>query len=244
MPFTPAHAAIVLPFLRSKYTSATGLIIGTVTPDFEYFFKLSAESRYGHTLLGLLYYDLPVSCFLAFIFHVIVKEKLITNLPRAFQNRLQTLRIFNFTSYFRNNYDVFLLSALLGAASHNFWDNFTHGDGFFINQLSIYDGIKVPFNNVNYPLWFALQYVSTVIGLLAVGLYLYFMKIESSTAVKPKILYWLMILVLAVLIILVRFNFKLAHAQAGNFIIACIGAACYAVVLISFVPYSRNKVYG
>jgi hypothetical protein len=83
MPFTPAHSAIVLPFVRinPKYVSATGLIIGSLTPDFEYFFKMSVNGVHGHTLPGLLYFDLPVATALALVFHLVVKRNFINNVP-------------------------------------------------------------------------------------------------------------------------------------------------------------------
>ena len=54
MPFTPAHTALVLPFIQKRYLSATGLIAGSVAPDFEYFFKMSTNGVHGHTIPGLL----------------------------------------------------------------------------------------------------------------------------------------------------------------------------------------------
>ena len=54
MPFTPAHPAIVLPLIRSRYFSATGLIIGSLSPDFEYFFKMSVDSIYSHSKGGII----------------------------------------------------------------------------------------------------------------------------------------------------------------------------------------------
>ncbi|WP_220463965.1 DUF4184 family protein [Adhaeribacter radiodurans] len=43
MPFTFSHPAIVLPLtlLLRKWYSLTGLVIGSLTPDFEYFYQFS-----------------------------------------------------------------------------------------------------------------------------------------------------------------------------------------------------------
>lgn len=42
MPFTFAHPAAVLPFAKkhSKHISVTALILGSMAPDFEYFYTL------------------------------------------------------------------------------------------------------------------------------------------------------------------------------------------------------------
>ena len=54
MPFTFSHPAIVLPlkYLPKKWFSFTGLIIGSMTPDFEYFLRMKVKSDYSHTLNG------------------------------------------------------------------------------------------------------------------------------------------------------------------------------------------------
>lgn len=55
MPFTFSHPAIILPFkyLPNRWISMTGLIIGSLTPDFEYFIRMKIESYYSHTNAGL-----------------------------------------------------------------------------------------------------------------------------------------------------------------------------------------------
>jgi hypothetical protein len=39
MPFTLSHQPFFLPFLKIKKLSATALIIGSMSPDFEYFLE-------------------------------------------------------------------------------------------------------------------------------------------------------------------------------------------------------------
>src|SRR6187549_1453109 len=131
MPFTPAHTAIVLPFIKlnRRFFSATGLIVGSVTPDFEYFFKMSVSGEHSHTIPGLFYFDLPVGFFLALVFHEVVKKRFIRNLPSGLQTRLQPLGSIDFVQYIRSNTFVFIFSVLLGSASHILWDAFTHYNG-------------------------------------------------------------------------------------------------------------------
>ncbi len=49
MPFTFSHPAIVLPFLKKKHFSATALVVGTMSPDLEYFFRMKIQSEISHT---------------------------------------------------------------------------------------------------------------------------------------------------------------------------------------------------
>ncbi|MDF2679050.1 MAG: hypothetical protein K0R47_240 [Brevibacillus sp.] len=60
MPFTFAHPAIVLPLRESRSFHFPALIIGSMAPDFEYFFRMQAYSAYSHTILGVFYMDVPL----------------------------------------------------------------------------------------------------------------------------------------------------------------------------------------
>lgn len=81
MPFTFAHPAIILPlpFLNKRWFSLTGLIIGSMIPDFEYFIRMRIQSIYSHTLAGIFWFDLPLALLISFIFHNKVKNLLFQN---------------------------------------------------------------------------------------------------------------------------------------------------------------------
>jgi hypothetical protein len=245
MPFTPAHSAIVLPFIRinPRFVSATGLIVGSISPDFEYFFKMSVGDEHGHTLPGLLYFDLPVSIALALVFHLIVKKRLIENLPGYFQKRFHALYSFDFLGYIRVYYIPFAVSALIGALSHIFWDGFTHNGAFFVNALSFYDGAHIRFGGVNYPLWYALQNISTYVGLAVVAAYIVFMRSADVAVVTPSIKYWLIVCAIILIIIFIRFNFEPMKADSGNLVISLISAGCIATIIAGLLPL-RNRRHG
>ncbi|MDN3635772.1 DUF4184 family protein [Neolewinella lacunae] len=135
MPFTFAHPAVVLPFayLPKRWCSMTGLIIGSLTPDFEYFIKMRIESNFSHTLAGMFWFDLPMGILLSFIFHHFVRNALFENLPMILRDRLVAFTSFSWNAYFLQHWWVVLVSILIGAASHILWDGFTHHNGFFWN---------------------------------------------------------------------------------------------------------------
>jgi hypothetical protein len=245
MPFTPAHSAIVLPFIRinPRYVSATGLIAGSIAPDFEYFFKMSVSGVHGHTLLGLFYFDLPVSIAIAFVFHVVVKRNLIDNLPVILQSRFRHVYNLDFLNYFRRHYVAFIMSALIGALSHIFWDNFTHATGWFVNTLPFYEGAYLPFDGVNYPLWYALQHISTAVGLAFIFIYVAFMRADEKMVVKPSFTYWLFVLTIIVIVIFMRFNFNPMQADLGNFVVSTVSASCLAVFAAGMLPI-RKRIHG
>ena len=96
MPFTFSHPAIILPltFLPKKWYSLTGLVIGSLTPDFEYFLRMKIQSNYSHSLSGIFWFDIPLSICLAFIFHNYVRNSLFDNLPTILKSRLTNYKAF------------------------------------------------------------------------------------------------------------------------------------------------------
>lgn len=130
MPFTFSHPALVIPLLRRRralpWLSATGLLTGSVAPDFEKFFSLHLASSHSHTLASIFYFSLPVALALAFVFHLLVRQPLLAHLPEGLQRRAGKYQVFDWPGYFRQHYPGVLLSIVLGAAGHLFWDGFTH----------------------------------------------------------------------------------------------------------------------
>ncbi len=125
MPFTFAHPAIVLPLkvVSDKYISMIGLVIGSITPDFEYFFRLKVESKYSHTWAGLIWFDLPLGLLLTYFYKDLIKDKLIDHLPEVLNRRFSAFKRNKYRSGQIHYFFVLLFSVLIGAASHLFWDN-------------------------------------------------------------------------------------------------------------------------
>src|SRR6188768_3414024 len=97
MPFTFSHPAIILPLtcLPRKWFSLTGLVIGSLTPDFEYFLRMKIQGHYSHTISGIFCFDLPLGILLAFIFHNVVRNSLFDNLPTILKSRLLAFKHFD-----------------------------------------------------------------------------------------------------------------------------------------------------
>jgi hypothetical protein len=241
MPFTPAHPAIVLPLLKSRYFSATGLVVGSISPDFEYFFKASVSGVHGHTLPGLFYFDLPVSIFLAFTFHLVIKESLISNLPAFLQSRMQSLRELNFKNYLSTHFLIFLISALIGAFSHIFWDSFTHNGRYFVNAFPILRTAYIPFDGARYPLWYVLQHLSTAVGLTIILVYVLRMKkLQGHTTHQPRLSYWIAIILLSCIFFSLRFVLFSVLFEIGNVVVSAMSSLMLAMCIVSLVPYFNS----
>lgn len=103
MPFTFSHPAIILPltYLPKKWFSLTGLVIGSLTPDFEYFIRMRIKSDYSHTIEGLFWFDLPLGLLIAFIFHNIVRDSLFDNLPTFLNSRISKFKQLKWNEHFK-----------------------------------------------------------------------------------------------------------------------------------------------
>jgi hypothetical protein len=196
MPFTISHPALVLPakYLPAKWVSMTGLIVGSITPDFEYFMRMKVESIYSHTWAGMFWFDLPLSLLITFVYHYIVRDSFICNSPRFLKRRLSRYMDFNWMDYFRHNFFTVLICLLVGIASHIFWDSFTHPRGDFVKiipylkETSTIDGFRIP----NYRI---MQNLSTLVGGIIV--FISIMSIPRAKEYAPSrnpFYYWFIVI--------------------------------------------------
>jgi hypothetical protein len=206
---------------------------------------MSVNSNYSHTKEGLFYFDLPVTIALSILFHQIVKKNLISNVPYFFQKRFSDTLQLNFIKYLKKNWWIFLLSALLGAASHIVWDSFTHNNRFFARQFSeIYRSTSFPFMGANYPLFYVLQQVSTVVGLTAVTLYVLLKKpFPTAALTSPRIAYWLVVLCISIVVIKVRFYIYPDDYDLGNTVVTSISGLLIGVVCCGFINFKNTIHY-
>lgn len=239
MPFTAAHPALVLPLIKGnpRFISATGLIAGSLAPDFEYFFKFSVNGIHGHTIWGLFYFDIPVAALLAVIFHGVVKNNLIDNLPVPIQSRFQVVRHFHFKPYLQENVIAFLLCCWLGAASHVLWDSFTHNGAYFTRRIALYEHTSFEIMGTRYPLFFVLQHASTIVGFLVIALYVFFMRKEALNSRRPAISYWAVVAGITFSVVCVRFMIKSSDFNPGNFIVTLISGGCLGVIVAGLLRF-------
>ena len=240
MPFTFSHPAIVLPLMlgRRKLFSLTGLVIGSLTPDFEYFLRMKIQSNFSHTLMGMFWFDLPLGILLAFIFHNTVRNHLFVNLPTILSSRLAKFNQFDWNDYFRKNWFVVVISVLFGAGSHLFWDSFTHENGYFVQKIPAMLN-KVNFFGREVPMLKVLQHLSTLAGGIAIAFALF--KIEPNTHITGKAnrRYWLILAMLTLSIIAVRLLSGLDYQLYGNVIVTAISAG---LISLSLTPWFSGKI--
>lgn len=245
MPFTFSHPAIVLPINKkfSRYVDLTGLVLGSMAPDFEYFLRFKPLGTIGHNLVGFIFLNLPLCFILAYIYHYIIKDIFILCLPRPLDNWYEYLRqskspwiLKNLKSIF-----IFIYSSLLGMLTHVLWDAFTHESGFFV---TIFPPLQKKLLILNYkiPVFKLFQHGSTLIGLIIIVACLYFLRDKNAIRIKGfsnkvKWAYYLSILLCGLFMI-----FNRMHILKGNelrflgvYIVTFINGCLVGVVIVSLI---------
>ena len=239
MPFTFSHPAIILPltFLPRKWFSLTGLVIGSLTPDFEYFIRMRIQSNYSHTISGLFWFDLPLGIILAFIFHNIVRDSFLVNLPNLLKSRFSNFMQFEWNNYFKNNWFIVIISILTGAASHLFWDSFTHEHGYFVRTIPALSN-SIDFFGNHVPAVKILQHSSTIIGGITILIAMLKITPEKTIIGKSNFKYWGILISLSIAIITFRLIFGLDYKLLGHFIVTSISAGLISLIL---TPLLMNR---
>jgi hypothetical protein len=161
MPFTPAHAAAAWPVRKALgRLPLSALIIGTLSPDYEYFLRLAPISRWGHTPIGLVAFCIPVSIAVWFVFRRVVRPALIDLLPPGLASALAPPS---------TSWAWAIVAVSVGALTHAVWDGFTHDHDWAVTawpflRTDVAPGLLPGLR------WYKLfQHASTVGGLLAVA---------------------------------------------------------------------------
>lgn len=232
MPFTFSHPAIILPlkFLPRRWFSLTGLVIGSMAPDFEYFLRMKTQSDYSHTIAGIFWFDLPLGILLAFTFHNIVRNSLFKNLPSIFKSRLLNFNEFNWNQYFKLNWSVVIISILVGTASHIFWDGFTHQTGYFVNEIpSLRKVLEV--SNLQIPVFKILQHLSTIVGAIIILFAVLKLPIIKHDNQVMNAQYWMILLIITLVIITLRIFTGLNIKLYGYVIVSLISAILISLII-------------
>jgi hypothetical protein len=232
MPFTFSHPALVLPLTRVRGVSVTGLVAGSVVPDFEKYLKMAPQNVYSHRWDAILWFNLPLAILLSFIFHALVRDALINNLPEGFRKHLYTFTSFNWWSTFREHYHLVMLSIIIGAASHLLWDSVTHAEGSLVQAWEFLQrNLKI--GVVYMPVFGLLDLLSSLLG---VGVIFYAMRRLPAVPLAKrsltlKMAYWSVVWQLALLVIAIRIGTGLALRDQWEVLFTAISAVLIGLIV-------------
>lgn len=247
MPLTFAHPAAVLPFSRdSKYVNFLALVLGSMSPDFEYFLRGMPYGEIGHTCFGFITFNLPIVVIVYLIYKACIHRTLFRHLPSILQDTYsqkkssaRSLKVF-----------IFLYSALFGMLTHVVWDSFTHLGGFMVSNLSILTS-TVHIYGFNIPIFKFLQHGSTIVGIIAIIGYMYFRTAKNrctgdrNTGPKQKLMYWGQIALLTTLLFCLWYLIDSVSIESyGIIVVRIIDSALISllIVSISFQHFYRAKI--
>lgn len=241
MPFTFSHPAIVLPLYKrfQHWFSLTGLIVGSITPDFEYYIRMTKTRLYTHNWGGLFWADLPLGIILAFIFHNVVKQPLVAHLPPVFKRKLLPYTTLRWNTYCSQHFFVVCISLLIGGASHLVWDSITHDNGDIARFLHI-SGYRYTLGHVRLHITSWLQLLSSVLGMwYIVWVIVQLPNYPTSLAHLPSYTikyFWWKVLAIMFIIIGIRFYIS-AINRPVNMLITILAAGMYGLTITAlFYP--------
>ena len=186
----------------------------------------------------MFWFDLPLTIILAFVFHLILRDSLIDNLPSSLNRRLVTFKIFNWLKYFKENYFVVIISCIIGGATHILWDSFTHENGQFVQSL---EGLRNTLTIAGYsiPIYKLLQHFSTIIGALII-IYSLFQFPQDKKVVNHKTIlpFWFSVGLIALVIVTARLLAGLDYTHYGDLIVTIITSVLVGLVLTSVLKPS------
>lgn len=142
MPFTPSHAVVALPFVRTPLPFGA-VAVGSMAPDVPLFFPVGVTYEQTHGFPSLLLFSVPVAVLLYLVWRLLLRPAARALLPTSIGSRLPT----SWDSHgpvpgdgsdpgtgsgagLARTAPWALLALVLGVVTHVLWDAFTHPDRF------------------------------------------------------------------------------------------------------------------
>ena len=141
MPYTLVHPGFTFPFKKSKthLFSTTGLVFGSIAPDFDIIFRLSNQRIhiFQFTIIEILFLILPIAALSAVYYHLVIKDILIEFAPPSLRSDLFKYKNFSILSMSFTNWLKFAGSILFAILLHLFLDLISHYDAYYFKLNGI-----------------------------------------------------------------------------------------------------------
>lgn len=163
MPFTPTHVAAVVPLARVRAIPFSALALGSMVPDFPLYFRIDNDAYMAaHSALGVFTLDLPLGVLAFLTWQALIKRPAVELLPAPARERLGAVRD-PLPLGAPRVWAGGIAGALIGAATHVFWDSFTHANRWGVNLLPVLNRDLLSLFGRDVPAYKALQYGSTIV---------------------------------------------------------------------------------
>ena len=181
MPFTISHAAAVLPLKKSRLPLAA-LMIGSMSPDFAYFLPVGLANTSWHDLAGILFFCLPAGLAAWLLFVRLLERPTIELLPEAWRVRVprsDPRSVTRVRSFWPS------IAVIVGAlptwpGTRSRTRNTAVTEAFPALRAEVFT-----FHGRSIRMYFVLQYLSSVIGLLALAIWARNLRRRCQPRISP-----------------------------------------------------------
>jgi hypothetical protein len=183
MPHTFAHPFFAAPLKRlmPRALRASGLALGSMAPDFEYFAAMEPYRTIGHTWAGFFLVNLPLCAAAALVMHRLLVPTLPLLLPSCGGlDRFAAERLSMRPLKSAGDWLSFIVSLFIGFLTHLFMDGWTHGHTWFTNRFMWLHEPGIG----RFVVYESLQFVFSALGAGAIALYVFlrWLAFRSSDA--------------------------------------------------------------
>jgi Domain of unknown function (DUF4184) len=215
MPFTPSHAAAVLPLVGTRLSPAA-LVIGSVAPDLPYFLPLSVRGL-THSPLGIVTIDLAIGIVVFAAWIAFLRAPALDYSPNWLRQRIDPKPRWRAEqpgmAGVATTAALLVAALLIGITTHVVWDLFTH-EGWFTDVAPAFNAMLGPAHIV---VW--LHLASSVVGaaIIAIWARRWVRRVPEDPDLRPSKLTdrarrttWIVLVTLTILAALVTWLTSLA----------------------------------
>jgi ABC-type xylose transport system permease subunit len=204
---------------------------------------MRVKSIDSHTLLGLLWFDLPLGLLLTLIYLRVVKKPLINHLPRGLNEQFSPYTAHSTGIRLSWLYlTVLSTSVLIGAASHLLWDGFTHPTGSFVSTVPMITHI-ISLGSHRFYVYKLLQHLSTLAGLAIILAVILKLPKQKRTLHLPIKNYWIQVAAVMVITIIIRVLTGLSFRQYGHLVVTAISGFWLGLLLVSVLSLRKRILH-
>jgi hypothetical protein len=186
LPFTPSHAAAVLPFLRTPLP-ASALVVGSMAPDLPYYLPWT-PGLVTHTTLAVVSTDLALGALVWAVWHAVLAAPALAVAPPGLRARLAGVPL-GLRGRLSSPASAVLvaLALVLGSATHVLWDEFTHARRWGAEHVPALAKVYGPL-----PGWAWAQQASGVLGavVLLAGFALWWRRAPGGGGARRPVAWW------------------------------------------------------
>lgn len=156
-------------------------------------------------------------------------------------SRLSNFKRFNWNNYFVKNWYIVIISVLIGAFSHLFWDKFVHENGYLPEIFNLF-GKNADFVDIEITEYKTLHQLSSVFGAIIV-LYAIFQLPVTDKIRRPFYFkYWIYIALIILAVLATRLTIGIKNNDYyREIMVTLISGLLIAILLVSL--FLRKDYY-